>query len=299
MMKKVVGLVALLMSAVSYGHNDSNSDKDVFREVVITENISMLQGTGGNIAVLKGEDGLLLIDDDYKANVGALEKLLDSKGEKPSFIINTHWHNDHTGGNEHLGEYATIVAHENVRKRLSTAQEIKFFGMKIQASPKPALPVVTFKSSLSIHFNGQELNVEHYPNGHTDGDSIVIIQPANIVHMGDHFFAGKFPFVDFESGGDVIGVLDNIKAVIAKLDANVKVIPGHGALSTLDDLKGYYHMLETTSAIVKDAIDQGLTLKQAQEKGLPGRWKSWGEGFIDEKMWIKMVYDSFKARERA
>ena len=298
-MKKIIGLVGLLLCTVSFAHDDANSDKAVFREVVVTEGISMLQGTGGNVGLLKGEDGLLIIDDDYKVNVGALEKVLDKKGGKARFVINTHWHNDHTGGNEHLGEYVTIIAHDNVRKRLSTAQEIKFFGMKIQASAKPALPVVTFESSLSLHFNGQELKIVHYPNGHTDGDSIVMIQPANVVHMGDHFFAGRFPFVDVESGGDVMGMINNIKAVIATLDSNVKVIPGHGPLSKLSDLKDYSHMLETTSAIVKEAVDEGLSLKQIQAKGLPGRWKSWGEGFIDEKKWIRMVYTSLKAREHA
>lgn len=298
-MKKIVSLIVLLLSNVSVAHDDANTDTVAFREVVVTENISMLQGAGGNIGLLKGEDGLLIIDDDYKVNVGALEKALDKIDGKTRFIINTHWHQDHTGGNEHLGEYATIIAHDNVRKRLSTAQEIKFFGMKIQASEKPALPVVTFDSSLSLHFNGQELKVIHYPNGHTDGDSIVMIQPANVVHMGDHFFAGRFPFVDAESGGDVMGMINNIKAVIATLDSNVKVIPGHGQLSKLSDLKDYRHMLEATSAIVKEAVDEGLSLTQIQAKGFPGRWKSWGEGFIDEKKWIKMVYESLKAREHA
>ncbi|OUR88573.1 hypothetical protein A9Q81_23570 [Gammaproteobacteria bacterium 42_54_T18] len=298
-MKKIISLMSLLLSTVSFAHDDANSDKNIFREVVVTESISMLQGTGGNVGLLKGEDGLLIIDDDYKVNVGALEKILDKKDGRPRFIINTHWHNDHTGGNEHLGEYVTIIAHDNVRKRLGTAQEIKFFGMKIQASEKPALPVVTFDTSLSLHFNGQELKVVHYPNGHTDGDSIVVIQPANVVHMGDHFFSGRFPFVDVESGGDVIGMITNIKSVIETLDPKVKVIPGHGPLSSLSDLKEYSHMLETTSAIVKEAIDEGMSLKQAQAKGFPGRWKSWGAGFIDEKKWIKMVYTSLKAGEHS
>ncbi|MBV1920277.1 MAG: MBL fold metallo-hydrolase, partial [Pseudomonadales bacterium] len=158
-MKKIISLLSILLATVSYAHDDVNSDRKVFSEVVVTEGVSMLQGTGGNVGLLKGEDGLLIIDDGYKVNVGALEKVLDKEEGKPRFIINTHWHNDHTGGNEHLGGYVTIIAHDNVRKRLSTDQEIKFFGMKIQASEKPALPVITFDSSLSLHFNGQELNL--------------------------------------------------------------------------------------------------------------------------------------------
>ncbi|MBV1921648.1 MAG: hypothetical protein KUG73_13295, partial [Pseudomonadales bacterium] len=143
----------------------------------------------------------------------------------------------------------------------------------------------------------QELNVVHYPNGHTDGDSIVLIQPANVVHMGDHFFSGKFPFVDVESGGNVIGMTNNIKAIIATLDPNVKVIPGHGPLSTLSDLKDYGYMLEATSATVKEAVDEGLSLKEIQAKGLPDRWKSWGEGFIDEDKWIETILISLKVKE--
>lgn len=298
-MKNLLGLVVLLVSPVIYAHSDagtSNSTKGVeFKEVFVTEKLSMLQGKGGNIGLLKGDDGLLLIDDDYSVNVGALEASLDKIEGKPKFVINTHWHGDHTGGNEHLGEYVTIVAHDNVRKRLSTHQEIKFFGMKMAPSPKSALPVVTYDRSLVIHFNGQALNVVHYPNGHTDGDSIVLIQPANVVHMGDHFFAGRFPFVDLESGGDVMGMANNIKVVIGQLDREVKIIPGHGPLSTLDDLKAYHQMLMETSLLIQAAIDQGLKLDAIQKQGLPAKWKSWGVGFINQDTWIKTVYSSLTA----
>lgn len=301
-MKKMLSLLVLpvlMVSSSVFAHSDAGTDKNVdeieFREVVVTENISMLQGKGGNVGLLKGSDGLLLIDDDYKVNVGALEKSLDKFEGKAAFIINTHWHGDHTGGNEHLGEYATIVAHDNVRKRLNSHQEIKFFGMKMEPSPKSALPVVTYDRSLTIHFNGESLNVVHYPNGHTDGDSIVLIQPANVVHMGDHFFAGRFPFVDLESGGDVKGMAKNIELIVGQLNAEVKVIPGHGPLSNLDDLKGYHQMLVETTKIIQAAIDQGLTLEAIQKQGLPAKWKSWGAGFIKQDTWIKTVYSSLTA----
>lgn len=293
-MKNTVGLMALLLSSVAYGHGDMADSGQVFKEVPVTNDIVMLQGKGGNIGLLQGEDGVLLIDDDYKENIGALEKALDKKSAKPRFIINTHWHGDHTGGNEHLGEYASIVAHDNVRSRMASDQKIKFFGMNVPASPKAALPLITFEQSMTLHFNGQTLDVVHYPNGHTDGDSIVIIQPANVVHMGDHFFSGFFPFVDLESGGSVQGMTKNIEAVITKMNKDTKVIPGHGPLSTLKDVKTYHKMLVKTTAIVKRAMDKGKSLEDIKKKGLPSKWKSWGNGFIKEGVWITLVYTSLK-----
>jgi len=285
-------IVSLMCSSLAYGHGEVANSGQVFKEVEVTQNISMLQGKGGNIALVKGEQGLLLIDDDYKVNVGALEQFLQKKDAQPRFIINTHWHGDHTGGNAHLGEYVTIVAHDNVRKRLSMAQEIKLFGMKVEPSPASALPVVTFAESLSLHFNGQSLNVVHYPNGHTDGDSVVFFQPANVVHMGDHYFSGIFPFVDVENGGDVLGMAQNVAAIIKRLNPETKVIPGHGPLSSLDDLEAYHEMLVTTVAVVKKAIDKGLSLAEIVQQGLPEKWQAWGRGFINQDTWIKIIYSS-------
>ena len=296
--KKTTMYVAPLLMSLSvslvYGHGEVKDA--VYKEVPVTKHVSMLQGKGGNIGLIKGEDGLLLIDDGYKANVAALEQMLDKdiKG-KPKYVINTHWHGDHTGGNEHLGEYVTIVAHENVRKRLGSPQEIKAFGMKFDANPKSALPALTFSQSLSLYANNQEVSVVHFPMGHTDGDSVVFIQPDNVVHMGDHFFSGKFPFVDLGSGGSVVGMANNVGAIIEHVKPDVKIIPGHGPLSNLDDLKEYHQMLVGTTAVVQQFIDDGLTVKEVQKAGLPDRWKAWGTGFISEKFWLKTVYDSLKS----
>lgn len=291
-MNRMIGCLLLLAASSVMAHSSGSGD-GTFKTSQVSEQVYMLQGTGGNIGMLKGSDGVLLIDDDYKVNAKALvHELEEDSALLPRYVINTHWHGDHTGGNEELGKYAIIIAHDNVRTRLSQPGEIKLFNMKTEAQPKVALPVLTYDQSLFLHFNDQRIEVLHYPNGHTDGDSIVYIQPANVVHMGDHYFAGMYPFVDLDSGGDVAGVRDNLAKVIAKLPADVKIIPGHGSLSTLRELKAYQQMLADTLAVVKGYVEQGLSLEQAQERGLPEKFERWGKGFINETTWIMICYQS-------
>ncbi len=193
----------------------------------------MLQGAGGNIGVSVGPDGILIVDDQYAPLADKIKAALKTLGEgKLKFVLNTHWHGDHTGGNAAFGPEAPVIAHENVRKRMATTQTNEFFKSTTPASPKEALPVITFGHSVSIHFNGEEIRAIHFPTGHTDGDSIIYFTTSNVIHMGDHFFTGRFPFVDLDSGGDVEGFTKNVGDVIAKLPAGVKIIPGHGPLST-------------------------------------------------------------------
>ncbi len=293
-MKNPLGVSLILAISIVLAYSKAQCEDIIFRQIQISEQIFMLQGKGGNIGLIKGKDGILIIDDDFKVNVNVLEKTLQDFGDLPKFIVNTHWHGDHTGGNTHLGQSSTIIAHTNVRNRLSTPQEIKLFGKKYDAQPESALPVITFDQSLSLHFNEQELNVIHYPHGHTDGDSVIYIKPANVVHMGDHFFSGRFPFVDLDAGGDVIGLINNVKKIIDQLPDDVVVIPGHGPLSTLVDLKEYHRMLVNTTNIIQQYIDSNLSLEEAQDKGLPSEWSSWGENFINQDNWIKIVYTSLK-----
>jgi len=290
---KVCVFMAIGISAVVA---ENHSKQDItYKKIQVSSQIIMLQGKGGNIGVITGEDGLLIIDDQYKVNVDALKKSLGKMSGLPEFIVNTHWHGDHTGGNTLLGKTATIIAHTNVRKRLNSPQEIKFFNAKFDIQPKSALPVITFDDSLSIHFNNLELNVVHYASGHTDGDSVVFIKSENVVHMGDYYFSGMFPFVDLGSGGDVKILASNVKKIIDILPKDVKIIPGHGPLSTLDELKGYHKMLLLSISVVQKYIDKGLALKQVQEKGLPVSLKMWGNGFVKEKNWIGIVYASLKS----
>jgi cyclase len=165
-------------------------------------------------------------------------------------------------------------------------------GQDVPASPKEALPVITYAQSVSIHFNGEEIRVMHLPAGHTDGDSAVLFTASNVAHLGDHFFAGRFPFVDIDSGGSVQGLTRNIADLIARLPAGVKIIPGHGPLSTIDDLKTYHRMLTATTDHVRRQIDAGRSAEQIKAAGLPEEWKSWGTGFINQDRWIDTVHRS-------
>ncbi|HEV2845774.1 MAG TPA: MBL fold metallo-hydrolase, partial [Thermoanaerobaculia bacterium] len=204
--------------------------------------------------------------------------------------LNTHWHFDHTGGNANFGKDASIIAHDNVRKRLAKGQMLR--GSKVEAAPAEALPVITFGESVSIHLNGEEIKVIHFPHGHTDGDSVIFFTGSNVVHMGDDFFAGRFPFVDLESGGSVQGLVENIGKVISQVPENVKIIPGHGPLSTLNDLKAYHRMLTETVGVVRTKIDAGKSLEEIKSEGLPEEWKEWGTGFIKTDVWIESIHAS-------
>jgi cyclase len=259
----------------------------------VAGNVYMLEGAGGNIGVSVGADGILIVDDQFAPLADKIRASLKTLGQgKLRFILNTHWHGDHTGSNASFGPEGTIIAHDNVRKRLSTEQYSAFFKSTIPPSPKEALPVITFDQSVSVHFNGEEIRVIHFPNGHTDGDSVIFFTASNVVHLGDDFFSGSFPFVDLDSGGSVEGLTKNIGELITKIPADAKLIPGHGPISTLDDLKAYHRMLVATTGVVRDKIAAGKTLDQIKSEGLPAEWNDWGTGFIKTDAWLELVYRS-------
>jgi cyclase len=286
-------LAVCLAAAVSTRPQQGDFSKVQIKSTHVAGNIHMLEGAGGNIGASVGVDGILIVDDQFAPLAEKIRAELKRLGDgKLKFVLNTHWHGDHTGGNSFFGLEAPVIAHTNVRKRLSVDSIIR--GQKIPASPKEALPVITFDNSLVIHFNGEEIRVVHFPSGHTDGDSVIFFNSANVVHMGDHFFKGKFPFVDLESGGSVEGYTRNVGEVVAKLNASVKIIPGHGSLSTLDDLKLYHRMLLETTDIVRKRLAAKKTLEQAKAEGLPPQWKDWGTGFIKTEQWIETIYKSLQ-----
>jgi len=261
----------------------------------VSGNIYMLEGAGGNIGVSVGHDGILIVDDQFAPLADKIKAALKTLGDgKLKFILNTHWHGDHTGGNAAFSPEAPIIAQTNVRKRLSQGGTI--LGQEVKPAPKEALPVITFDQSLSVHFNDEEIRVIHFPHGHTDGDSVIFFTNSNVVHMGDDFFAGRFPFVDLVSGGDVEGVTKNVGDIIARLPAGVKIIPGHGPISTIDDLKIYHRMLLETTEVVRKKMAAGKPLDQIKAEGLPEEWKSWGTGFIKTDAWIEIVYKSLAAK---
>ena len=264
----------------------------------VAGNVYMLEGAGGNIGVSVGEDGILIVDDQFAPLADKIRASLKTLGQgKLRFVLNTHWHGDHTGSNAAFGPEATIVAHNNVRKRMSTEQRSEFFKSTTPPSPKEALPVITFDHALTVHFNGEEIRAIHFPNGHTDGDSVIFFTTSNVVHLGDDFFSGRFPFVDLDSGGSVEGLTKNIGELITKIPAGAKLIPGHGPISTIDDLKTYHRMLIETTAIIRQKIEAKKTLDQIKSEGLPAEWNSWGTGFIKTDLWIELVYRSLTTKK--
>lgn len=283
--------VPLAAQAESHGHKAATPS---FRTTQVSDQILLLQGKGGNIALLKGEQGMLMVDDDYKSLSPALTREVAKYGglEKLTYVVNTHWHGDHTEGNLALGEHAQIVAHDNVRVRLLTKQEIRLFNMVSEPYPEAAVPSLTYDSTLTLHMNGETVKLVHYAGGHTDGDSVVFFKNANVVHTGDHFFNGFFPFVDVDSGGNVLKMAQNIEALLAELDNETKIIPGHGPLATKADMKAFHEMLVGTAAEVKAMKDQGMNLGQIQLKGLSDRWDEWADGFLSSRVWIGIVYAS-------
>ena len=287
----VCALALICLGTVSVRGQDQDFSKVEIKATKVAGSVYMLEGAGGNIGVSVGADGILIVDDQFAPLAEKIRAALKSLGEgKLKFVLNTHWHGDHTGGNARFGTEAPIIAHDNVRKRLASDQTI--FGNKVPAAPREALPVITFNDSLTVHFNNEEIRAIHFPNGHTDGDSVIFFTGSNVVHMGDDFFAGRFPFVDLENGGNVVSLAKNVGDIINRLPAGVKIIPGHGPLSTVDDLRLYHRMLLETIDTVRKQAAAGKTLEQIKAQGLPETWKDWGTGFIKTDQWIELIYKS-------
>jgi glyoxylase-like metal-dependent hydrolase (beta-lactamase superfamily II) len=256
--------------------------------------VSMLVGAGGNIGVSAGTDGILMIDDQFAELAPKISAALATLGNgKLKLVINTHWHPDHTGGNAIFGMDAPIIAQTNVRSRLATEQNV--LGQKHPPAPHAALPVITYDQTVSVHWNGEEIKVVHFPHGHTDGDSIIFFTGSHVVHMGDDFFAGTFPFVDLATGGSVQGLTDNVGRALSMMPADARVIPGHGPLSTRADLEAFHAMLVETTGIVHQRMQAGESLEKMQAEGLPEKFKSLGTGFVDAKRWIQTIHDSLNA----
>ena len=300
-MKKVLCVLAfcsvLAGSLLAHGDNrhfPNNQDVTV-KTAKVSGNVYILQGRGGNVGAVVGPEGILIVDDDYKAVSQKLAAALKELGtDKPRFVLNTHWHGDHTEGNEFFGKDSTIVAHINVRKRLLDPPVI--FGQKTSPYPSFALPIVTYTESMTIHFNNEDIRLVHYPNGHTDGDTVVFFEKANVVHFGDLFFTGRFPFVDIDSGGSVQGLINNVASLIEKVPTDAKLIPGHGPVSTHADLKNYHAALVESSKIVTDAMKAGKSLEEIKKAGLPDKFKDAGSGFIKTDFWIETVHRSYSQK---
>jgi len=283
----ITALLPLLLGLAPGARAQQDFSKVEIKATHVAGHVYMLTGAGGNIGVSVGPDGLLIVDDQFAPLAPKIEAALKALGPgKLKFLLNTHHHGDHTGGNKHFGQQATIIAHANVRKRL---------GGK-PGDSRPELPVITFDQSLSVWFNGEEIQLAHVPPAHTDGDSVVYFTDANVIHFGDTFFSGRFPNIDLGGGGDVRGYIRHVGEAIQKVPANAKLIPGHGPLSSVKELKEFHEMLMETSGLVEKAIADGRTLEQIQEAGLPDKWKSWAAPTLGTRRWLEILYRGLKPK---
>ena len=259
----------------------------------VAEGVYVLFGQGGNIGVSVGEDGVFVIDDQFAPLTPKIQAVLAELHPEPArFVLNTHWHFDHTGGNENFGNAgAVIIAHDNVRARMSVPQMMEFFERAVPASPPGALPVVTFNDSASFHMNGDEIRAIHVARAHTDGDVIVHFRKANVLHAGDTYFNGKYPFIDLDSGGSIAGLLGAIDAMLALADAETRIIPGHGPVSGRADLEAYRKMLVETTTRVRTLRAEGKTADEVVASVPNADYDAtWGTSFINGERYVRMLF---------
>lgn len=270
-------------------------DKVQIKTTQLAQNIYMLEGEGGNIGVSAGEDGVFLIDDQFAPLTTRILAAIKTISDKPvRFLLNTHWHFDHTGGNENLGKSGVVIfAQDNVRKRLMTKTPIEFFKSAYGPAVPAALPVVTFAETVTFHLNGDEATVMHVPHAHTDGDSIIHFRNANVVHMGDTYFNGLYPFIDTGTNGSVKGMIAAADRVLKISDDTTKIIPGHGPLSNKSELKAYRDMLVKISAKVEAMVKAKKTLTQVVAAKPTREFdEAWGKGFLKPEQFVEIVYTS-------
>jgi len=301
----VVLAVALLFCGRTEAQEQDFSKVQI-KVTKVAGNIYMLEGAGGNIAASVGADGIVIVDDQYAPLADKIQAALkDLKiTDKPvRFVINTHYHGDHTGGNEPFANTgSTVIAQDNVRKRLETGGTAGNGGslkMEVKPASKATLPIITFEHDVTVHLNGEDIRALHFPAGHTDGDAVIFFPKNNVVHMGDDFVRYGFPFIDVASGGSVPGMIAAMEKVSAELPADVRVIPGHGGLSNLDDVRAYVKMLRETSAVVQKAIDEHKTVEQMKQEKILEPWKKWSGEFIDADKFIETLYNSLTGKAGA
>ena len=261
----------------------------------LTDNIYMITGKGGNIGLLTGTEGSFLIDDQFAPLTEQIIEVVKSVGgDVPRFLINTHFHGDHSGGNENLGAAGTLImSHHAVRERLVNGYNISEFGMKAPPAGKLSLPTVTYSENMHVHINGETIRIIHVPSAHTDGDSFVVFEDANIVHAGDIFFNGFFPFIDGTHGGSVRGVIAGADAMLALTDGDSQIIPGHGPLGSREDLQAYRDMLATAYERLLTLKNQGVSVEDAIATApLKDLEADWGGGIFTADKWIGIVYSA-------
>jgi glyoxylase-like metal-dependent hydrolase (beta-lactamase superfamily II) len=292
---------AVLAASWTGAQQEPDWSKIEIKAEKVAGSVHMLYGVGGfaggNIGVSVGEDGIVLVDDQFEPLVPKIEAALAGISAKPvRFVLNTHFHGDHTHGNKVFGLKSTIIAHDNVRKRVAADEQ--FDGKPGTRAPRHALPIITFDARVSVHLNGEEIRGIHVPAGHTDGDTVVHFTQSKVVHMGDDFFNGMFPFVDLESGGTIEGYAAGVERVLGELPADVKIIPGHGPLATRDDLAAYLAMLRETAAVVRQGIKEGKGVEQLKAAKVLAKWDKWGQGFLNADKYIEELYAGLTGQKK-
>lgn len=258
-------------------------------QVYVIEDVTP-EFSGGNIGVSVGPDGIVLIDDKFVPLAPKIEAALRTVSDKPvRFIINTHYHGDHSDGNAAFGAKSTLIAHENTRKRMAAGQ-----GPDSPPAPAVALPVITFEHKLTVHLNGEDIRAIHFPNGHTDTDLVIFFTKSNVVHLGDDFFNGIYPFIDTDGGGSVKGLIANLEKLLTEIPADAKLIPGHGKVATTKELREFMTMLKETSGIVEAGIKANKTADQLKKDKALAKYERWAKGFFKSDQFIDLLYKDLK-----
>ena len=301
-MRQLFLAVACVLFSLSWAiAQDQDFSKVQIKVTKVAGNVYMLEGAGGNIGASVGEDGIVVVDDQYAPLADRIQTALKGITDKPvRFIINTHYHEDHTGGNAYFQKQAPIIAHDNVRKRLESGGGAGNGGsvhMEFKPAPKEALPIITFDHDVTVHLNGEDIRALYFPAGHTDGDSVIFFPKSNVVHMGDDFVTYGFPFIDVDSGGSIDGMIDGVEKVIGQVPADVKIIPGHGPISSVSDVRAYLDMLKATREVVANAIKNGQTLDQMKQAKLLEPWKKYSGDFIKSDAFLETLYNSLTGQK--
>ena len=298
MRKALIALLALL--AFGAQAQQRNFDAVQIKTTQVAPGIYMLEGEGGNIGVSAGEDGVFLIDDQFAPLTPKIVAAVKAISDKPiRFLMNTHWHGDHVGGNENLGKAGVvIIAHDNVYKRMSVGGAIQMLKQTYAPAPKAALPVITFTTTSTFHLNGDDVASTHLPPAHTDGDSFVRFTKANVIHTGDVFAAYRYPFIDPESGGSVKGILRAVDQILPMIDDNTKLIPGHGGLSGKKDVLAYRKMIATVISKIEPMVKSGKTLQQVIDAKPTREFdEEWGK-FRKPDAFVEIVYNGLAPRNK-
>lgn len=303
-MRKLWLIALLLLPSAAFSQQPSDFSKVQIKVTNVSGNIYMLEGAGGNIAASVGEDGVLLVDAEYSPLADKIVAALQTiaPGKPVRFVIDTHYHADHTDGNAAFASRgATIIAQDNLRKRLENGSSGGNGGaLKFQQPPQPkaALPIITYDDHITLHFNGEAIQVWHFP-AHTDGDSVVFFSKNKVVHMGDEFVRYGFPFIDVSGGGSVQEMIAACEKVAATVPPDVKVIPGHGAVATLDDVRAYTKMMQDTMVAVQHAMGAHKSLEQMKQEKILEPWQKYSGNFVNSDAFIETLYYSLTGAKGA